>query len=67
MLLLAEHVPLVVNVTEYVLMALALKLISPVLLFTKTKPEGLELNVPEAPPVMVAEGLVPNGQYVPEE
>ena len=59
--------PLVVNVTVYVCRALALKFIYPVLVLTNTKPNGLALNVPVNPPVIVGVGFAPVWQYVPEE
>lgn len=58
-LLLAGHVPFVVNVIVYVLGVLALLSTLPVDVFRNTKPTGVAEKVPLAPPVMVADGSIP--------
>jgi hypothetical protein len=65
--LVAGHVPFVVNVTVYVPSALAPRLISPVVVFTNTKPAGNAEKVTADPPVIVATGFDPVAQYVPDE
>lgn len=59
--------PFVVYVTVYVPSALALTSICPVDVLRNTSPAGLDVNVPPARPVMVAEGSAPVWQYVEDE
>lgn len=58
--LLDGQTPFVVNVTVYVLIVLALTSIEPVEVLRNTRPAGLAVNVPVAPPVIFAEGSVPD-------
>jgi hypothetical protein len=57
--LLAGHAPLVVKVMVYALIALALTSINPVFASKNTNPAGFAVNVPVAPPVIIADWSVP--------
>ena len=59
LILLPGHVPFVVNVIVQALIALALTSICPVEVFKNIKPDGLEVNVPVAPPGIVANISLP--------
>ena len=58
-LLLFGHVPFETKVIAYVFNVLELKFISPVPVLTKTRPEGVALNVPVYPPLITGIGFVP--------